>query len=145
MQFELTIRGDSFEEIASIFTRNVVVPGASGEEARGPEPRAKEVEPETPKKPRGKKGAAAAESQPQEPTASDASKPTKPSAEVPSEGEPVTFEDLRAKASSLMDSGKADGRAIQEMLQAKFGVKAFGPLPEDKYPEAMAELENLAA
>jgi hypothetical protein len=123
MQFELTIKGDSFEDIAAIFSRNTSTPGFIGdgrypdrrpepeEDVKGPQT-AKEVEPETPKKSRSRRADAAKQdtkestSDPQDGAGPSATNDASPS------DEKVTFEDLRAYASSLMDSGKVDGRAI---------------------------------
>jgi outer membrane biosynthesis protein TonB len=152
MQFELTIRGDSFEEIATIFGNDHVTlpprdkPKAIKEIEPADAP-LEEEEPEAPpapKKPRGRKADAAKQGTPDTkspPASSDG--PTATTDASPSE-EKVTFEDLRAAASSLMDSGKVDGRAIQDMLIGKFDVRAFGALKEEQYADALAELKNLS-
>lgn len=149
MQIELRITADSFAEIAHLFSVGTMIPMGDEDPVVEPEMRAKEVEPETPpKKSRGKKSAPAGAAT--DTSASDTSKeagsgPDATTPASPSDAEPVTFEDLRAEASSMMDSGKVDGKAIQEMLQERFGVKAFGPLTEEQYPAAMEALRDLAA
>ena len=167
MPFELTIRGDSLDDLAFILGRNF-----SGGRTRPPtrddeegnadtqdrettvgDHRTKEVEPELPAKKssgRGKtkKDAAATATEAAGSTVTETSDTVTAGtteATSTSDAEPVTFEDLRAEASSMMDSGKVDGKAIQEMLQERFGVKAFGPLPEESYPAAMEALRDLAA
>jgi hypothetical protein len=149
MQFELTIRGDSFEEIATIFGNDHVTlpprdkPKAIKEIEPADAP-LEEEEPEAPpapKKPRGRKADAAKQGTPdtKSPPASFGG-PTATTDASPSD-EKVTFEDLRAAAAPIMDRG--DSRAIQEMLVEKFGVRAFGPLKEEQYPAVLAELKNL--
>jgi len=163
MNITLTIQANSLGELAHIFA---ATPGPQQDPARSPRLEVapgfltgvKEVEPgdgemldelpveEKPaKKSRAKRGGTAKQDTPESTAGpSDGAGPTATTDASPSD-EPVKFEDVRAFASGLMDSGKADGRAIQAMLKEKFGVSAFGPLKEEQYPAVMAELENLAA
>ena len=144
MNFELTIRGDSFEEIAHLFS-----PGTRTAPAPTSTPRitAKEVEPETvteetsaPKKSRGRKAAAPVEAE----AGSSGEAETK--SDAPADGEPVTFADLRAKTDEILQAGKVDSRAIQQMLIEKFdGAKAFGQVKEEDYARCLDELDKLAA
>lgn len=168
MNLTLTIEAQSFEEIAHLFVGNkATVPGTSdaakymkapGEQVQNlsaPRETAKEAEPEVEapaKKSRGRKADGASkgttesssgsETTAQESPASGGTSPTATSDASPS-NEKVTFEDLRAAASPLMEAGKS--REIQEMLFEKFGVRAFGPLKEDQYADCLGELQSLAA
>lgn len=138
MRFTLTIEADHWLEISSLFN-------ASGQEVLPNEPTDEEpqieVETPAPKKPR--KGRAAKQDTPDTKSSPESSDGETATTDASPSDEPVTFEDLRAKASELMDSGKVDGRAIQEMLKEKFGVAAFGPLPQESYAACLAELNNL--
>lgn len=153
MHFELTIKGDSFEEISAIFARNTSAPGYLGD-GRYPDHRSKEVEPEeeatgkveaeseapAPKPTRTRRGAAKQDT----PPSTTQENGTGPSATTaPPSDEKVTFEDIRALASSLMDSGKVDAKAIQNMLVDKFDARAFGAVKEEDYAACLAELQNL--
>lgn len=152
MKFTLTIEADSYGEIASLFSdRPAYAPRHEPEVTSDREEpdSVKEVEPEaeTPKsRSRSRKGDAAKQDTPAtKPSPESSSGSTAPSGASPSD-EKVTFEDLRAKASELMDNGKVDGRGLQDMLKATFGdaVTAFGALTEDQYPKALEALEDLA-
>ena len=158
MQIELKITANSFDEIAHLFSAGTMIPAGESElpqfeqrDGLNGDNRTKEVEPELPAKKSSRKGKAAAATATEAAgsTAKEISDPATVEktngSESPSDAEPVTFEDLRAEASSMMDSGKIDGKTIQEMLQERFGVKAFGPLTEEQYPAAMEALRDLAA
>jgi hypothetical protein len=150
MRIELRIEADSLEEIAHLLRPEAKSPRLEALDPSGSadagEKGSPEAEPELPKPARRSRKSAAAKEDTPESTAdqTDTPGPTATTDASPSD-EPVTFEDVRAFASGLMDSGKADGRAIQAMLKEKFNVSAFGPLKEEQYPAVMAELENLAA
>lgn len=157
MKFTLTIEADSFGEIDHLFHRDQRTSPAPQTDDSEPQP-TEEAEPEAPTpKPtrnRGKKADAAKQDTPDtksSPESSDGQSattdafPSDEPAKSDETTEKVSFEDLRAKASALMDSGKVDGRAVQEMLISKFDVRAFGPLKEEQYPAVMDALEELAA
>jgi len=158
MSIELIIRGDTAGEIIhamSGFMRGdrstASVQASEDDDGSEEEPvnprteRAKEVEPEAtapkPTRSRGKKADTAKQDTPDTkstPESSDGA--TAPTDASPSE---VTLDDIRSKASALMDSGKASGKDIQEMLVAKFDARAFGALKPEQYANVIGELENL--
>lgn len=152
MQIELTIKADRLEDIAHIFTRAAVLDRAEpAQTLSGPRETTKEVEPEaTVGKPvgRGRTKKAAADTATGEvgstatPTSDTATAGTTEATST-SDAEPVTFEDLHTKTSALLDSGKVDSRAVQQMLKDKFSVPAFGGLKPEQYADCMAELENI--
>lgn len=159
MNFELTIRGDSFEEIATIFRGNSVrnqlnPPGMGRQVLGGDAQRSSDAKPETvaeetpaPKKSRGRK-ADTAKQDTQESTADpqDGAGPTATTDASPSDAQPVTFADLRAKTDEILQAGKVDSRAIQQMLIEKFdGAKAFGQVKEEDYARCLDELDKFAA
>jgi hypothetical protein len=55
----------------------------------------------------------------------------------------VTLDDIRSKASALMDAGKHSGADIQAMLVSKFNARAFGQLKPEQYADVIGELNNL--
>jgi hypothetical protein len=148
MNIELTIRANSLDEIAHIFAAKAATyPANFGrdqvnvEADAEPEKEAAQEEAPAPKSTRQR----TRKSQPEtstKPGESPDSSTSSAGSSSPSD-EKVTLDDLRAAAEPIMQAGK--GREIQEMLLNKFGVRAFGPLPEEKYPDALAELQNLAA
>jgi hypothetical protein len=147
MHLTLTIEADHPGELTPFLASFGRQPDAVGikeiEPADAPLEEEEPEAPPAPKKSRGRKADAAKQGTPDTkspPASSDG--PTATTDASPSE-EKVTFEDLRAAASSLMDSGKVDGRAIQDMLIGKFDVRAFGALKEEQYADALAELNNL--
>jgi len=140
MKFTLTIEGDSLLELADLLTQRTAAPAVDkGSPDKEPEPE-EVAEGPAPKSTRRRKGAAKEDtpSTSVSPESSDGSTAT--TSASPSD-EKITLDDLRAAAEPLMANGK--GREIQEMLLSKFNVRAFGPLPEEQYPAALAELQDL--
>lgn len=145
MQVELIIKADSLAEIAHLF---VAAPAAGqvlatvpSEENTSPETTAEEEVAPAPKKTRTKKADTAKQDTPDTKSSPESSDgPTAPTAASPSE---ATLEDIRTKASQLMDSGKASGKDIQEMLVEKFDARAFGALKPEQYADVIGELNNL--
>lgn len=145
MNIVLTIEADSFDEIAHLFSVGIMIP-AEKEPVRVTIPEPPEVEPETvaeetpaPKKGRSRKAAAPVEAE----AGSSGEAETK--SDAPADGEPVTFADLRAKTDEILQAGKVDSRAIQQMLIEKFDAKAFGQVKEEDYARCLDELDKLAA
>ena len=149
MHVELRIEADSIEELAHILApRPHTAPPDRVNRPVESEGRTKEIEPEETtaptKKSRASRGKTSkGDTDAADPTAEEAKEPAAAEASPPASDEPVTFEDLRTAAEPLLQQGKA--KDIQEMLLAKFNVKAFGALSQDQYPAALAELQDLAA
>jgi hypothetical protein len=147
MNIELTIRANSLDEIAHIFAAKAATyPANFGREEGNSEPDAESergaVQEEAPapkSRQRTRKPQPETSTKPEE---SPDSSTSSAGSSSPSD-EKVTLDDLRAAAEPIMQAGK--GREIQEMLVNKFNVRAFGPLPEEQYSAALAELQNLAA
>jgi hypothetical protein len=156
MNLTLTIEASSFDEIAHLFGNRANAPSPGATAIKEIEPSDPPVE-ETPEQeaPPAKKTRTRRESAKQDTAASSPPASTQESGAAPSASgptatndaspsdEPVTFEDIRTAASALMDSGKVDGRALQEMLLSKFDARAFTALKPEQYADCLAELQNL--
>ena len=152
MQVELIIRADSMSEIAHLFVapsggrpelpafeQRVSEPDTQDRETTVAEARAKEVEPEV----EAPKPTRRSRAPKQEATPSTGAQEGDTSSQEASPATSVTLDDIRTKASQLMDSGKASGADIQKMLVDKFDARAFGALKPEQYPDVIGELNNL--
>jgi hypothetical protein len=142
MHLTLTIEAEHPGELAPFLAHFNSKPAAIKEVEPDDAPVEEEPEAPAPKKSRSRKAPTAGTAEPSSTEESRAdSKSAATIAEKSTAPEKVTFEDLRAAAGPIMDRG--DSRKIQEMLLAKFDVRAFGALKEEQYPAALAELQNL--
>lgn len=146
MNIVLTIEADSFDDIAHLFSVGTMIPTEKESE---PEPAEVEPEAEAPKPRRQRQSKVSPAVKPvtsEDRTEEGRTGPTATTDASPSDAEPVTFADLRAKTDEILQAGKIDSRAIQNMLIEKFdGAKAFGQVKEEDYARCLDELDKLAA